>query len=225
MGILIALLIGLLNAEAIELRDRVAILDTGLNIKYMSEPWVCTEGHRDLTDTGLNDTHGHGTNVALIIARNINPEKQCALIIKWTEGGSVNNNVPIMDVYDTLKGSTVKWINYSASGNLVSLGENIRLYDMSAWDNIHITVAAGNDKRDLSVKCNIFPACYNIQNKHWHVVANGKNGVPQGNSNYNGPVTEMEDGNEVTAGGYMFSGTSQAAALYTSKLLRKANGR
>ena len=89
-----------------------------------------------------------------------------------------------------------------------------------------VIVAAGNESKDLSKDCSTYPACYRFNTPNFYVASNcidKKNKVLHTTSNYGGPVTDCEEGINVTAGNITMTGTSQAAALRTKRLLDEDN--
>ena len=80
-----------------------------------------------------------------------------------------------------------------------------------------ISVAAGNDGLDLDKKCSAFPSCYKkiINSRRFHVVG----AINAKFSNFGSIVETYETGIDV--GSPMMSGTSQATAIFTNKLILK----
>jgi hypothetical protein len=78
---------------------------------------------------------------------------------------------------------------------------------------ITVVTAAGNEHSDLDSKCDFFPACIDSR-----VVSVGCSDCVQSNT---GKVIKIwEHGKAITAGGYTMTGTSQATAVFTGKLVK-----
>ena len=104
-------------------------------------------------------------------------------------------------------------MNISAGGPISDFNERAIIYTM--LDNgITIVAAAGNTKINLDKNCNYFPACYD---ERIHVIGTSNRYY----SNYGKIVDVYLNGTEQTAYGITLSGTSQAAAIYTGKLIKK----
>lgn len=233
----IALALGFISGPTLaETRLKVAIIDTGIKsevkVKGVSlSKYMCQDGHEDLTGMGLRDVHGHGTNIAAIIADGMDYKTQCMVIIKFwhskqheAEKIKQKTNTAYFSKI-TAKGvgaainSGAKIINMSQSGGTFFPAEEA-LIKRATGDGIKVVVAAGNNGLNLSLVCEAYPACYDIRSKNFIVVANYVGNMVSSLSNYGGPVNAFEDGTNITAGGYTMTGTSQAAAIRTSKILR-----
>jgi subtilisin family serine protease len=218
---------------------RIAVIDTGINqyAKVKGLPlrdYMCESGHTDLTGKGIEDINGHGTNIAAIIAEGMNPAKQCLVIIKFYHNKEHEDTL-FKDKINSYKywyyaritengliaalRADVSYINMSQSGGSFFPKEERLLREFIA-SGVTVVVAAGNDNLDLSKACVAYPACYNIKNKRFKVVANYTWTDRAYMSNYNGPVNARENGMSVYAGGKILSGTSQAAAVHMSRIIR-----
>lgn len=206
-------------ASGAETRDRVVIVDTGVSSTF-DKSYICKDGNMDFTNSGtINDTHGHGTNIASIIAKEMNPSKLCITSLKFygDRRPGIDNLISVVKaLLYTRTLNNVVFINLSLSGIDKSEPEEKALRFLAEKRNVKISVAAGNNGQNLTEICNIYPACYDIK-KNFYVIGN-KGNV---NSNYGGPVLIQEDGNKVCAGGSCLTGTSQAAALFTARLIKK----
>lgn len=205
---------------ASETRQRVVIIDTGITPFAVVEKYVCKDGNRDFTGRGLYDSNGHGSNIAGIIARSLNPNTQCLTILKYYHNGGESRNFWAYwgSIYaHVLALPNVRWINISSYGELQDARELQVLTQLIA-QGVHISVAAGNDGLFLKKGCKLFPTCYDINSPYWHVVASGGNTL-HSFSNWGEVVTDIADGYRVRAGGFMLSGTSQACAKVTAALV------
>lgn len=198
-------------------REKIVIIDTGLKITKEITPYLCSSSY-DSTKTGIKDNHGHGTNIVNIIAENMNPKKNCLYIIKfWNNGeleGTFNNYMKALRHIKTL--TNVTYINLSLDGPLPD-NDEMDLLKHFLSKNIKINVAAGNNNLNLDETCRAFPACYKISNPNFHVVGSNTGFY----SNKGKVVKYWENGSIVKAGGFTFSGTSQATAIHTRNMLEK----
>ncbi len=108
--------------------------------------------------------------------------------------------------------SGAKLINISAGGKYYSQGEEA-LLRRAIRKGIIVVVASGNHEKDLGKECDIYPACYNIRHKNFHVVASHNK-----LSNYGGPVTDVRNGNvpNSTQIGSSFSAAKLSAEIVGS---------
>jgi subtilisin family serine protease len=194
----------------------IAIVDTGIRASPELEGKLC--GGIDITGYGLYDRDGHGTNVASIIARQIDGSKYCIMPIKFWN--SVKQVAPIdIAIKEAIKHGA-SYINISAGGGLYLKAEHTAL-KRALNKGITIAVAAGNDGRNLEEVCYYYPACYKDLREYsgWYVVANMRDGKLVDKSNYGFPVNASGDGHEISAGGTTESGTSQATASFLGHLI------
>ena len=68
------------NAE-----NRVAVIDTGINVNDKNRPYLCQSGHEDFTGFGLQDEEGHGTKVVEYIIDNAKTKNFCIVVLKFFE--------------------------------------------------------------------------------------------------------------------------------------------
>jgi serine protease len=207
----------------------VAIIDTGFGYESMhATANLCKFGHKDFTNgTTTNefgtkvevpkDIHGHGTHIAGIIdalgkASGVN---YCLIILKY-----YSNNVKDDSLTATIKAINyakyirADYINYSSSGDEYSKKEEKAVKEYIAQGGKFIA-AAGNENKDID-KFPFYPARYE------GVISVGAlslDGDKQPLSNYGKSVTKMERGENVASYGFYMSGTSQAAAMVTGKML------
>lgn len=219
----------------------VAVIDTGIDSALMTDNSVCEGGHKDFTGTGLHDTHGHGTHISGIIDQYakdflIRNDKSpsdlskisadyCQIIIKYYD-----SRMPLTKTLDnTIKAfrwaidHNVDIINYSGGGEDPSPREKKVIIE-ALNKGIKIVSAAGNEHHDID-KVKYYPAMYdkriyivgNLVNKHSRQIASTSN---RGKS-----VNAWEVGTNTFSrlpGGFGYmSGTSQATAVKTGKLVRE----
>jgi subtilisin family serine protease len=204
--------VSLVNAEPI----KIAVIDTGFDMKHKDKVKLCDSSlHRDFTNTGLHDNHGHGTNIAGLIAKHIKVD-YCLVIIKyWTKESSSMNTLhrTILAIdWAVLKG--VDMINYSGGG--IAPNEHERMSVIGALnEGIVFVSAAGNESTNLN-KGTYYPAMYD----HRIVVVGNVNseGERAPSSNYGRPLDLSVVGINKSALGVTLTGTSQSTAIVTGRL-------
>jgi len=209
-----------------ETRKVVAIVDTGLPTSSKIKPFLCKNMQTDVTGYGIKDVAGHGTNIAGIIAKTLNPKTHCIAMIKWwhsyyqmheylTKHTAEQLIESYMDAVVALKPSIV---NMSLSGGGYSKAERDAILALLKGGST-VVVAAGNDSLDLSKYCVSYPACYFIKNTRFHVVG----GRDVSRSNYNSPVTDYRPGRDQCGifSSSCLTGTSQSTAVLTSELINE----
>ena len=239
------LLLALISSISFAKTIRVAVVDTGLDIKNSDAP-LCKTGHRDFTGTGLMDRQGHGTHISDVIdqyAKGVVRTKDvyapygfkarnggmhyCQIIIKYYNDETSTGRQNVLRSTKALAYAAslnVDFINYSSGGGEVVLGERAAIL-RALRKNITIVAAAGNDGRNLDIQGNTYyPAMYSRQ-----VISVGNRtsmGFVNSTSNYGKAVVAWEVGTAILAKlpngqfGYL-SGTSQAAAVHTGKLINQ----
>jgi subtilisin family serine protease len=218
---------------------KVAVIDTGLDESLLNKDYLCKTGHKDFTGTSLVDRSGHGTHISGLIDQNVkdmfieNGEtvpnilakkvNYCQIILKFYDPLSHENIGPTIQSLRYAIELKVDYINYSAGGNSFSMEEK-KLIKKALDLGIKVIVAAGNDGLDLSVY-SYYPANHDSR---LVVVGNMKNAREHNiSSNYGPNVKVWEIGtNRVSFGlnGGMsrMTGTSQATAIHTGKMIRKS---
>lgn len=234
LTVIVGLVRGFANAQPTttapnvpETRIKIAVIDTGLNLNLRPDlkPYVCKTGSLSMIDDDpITDENNHGTNVAGLIAKNIDVSKYCLIIIKFYSPylspdeffRAVRKGVE----YAILQ--KVQYINMSLAGGGTSLSE-YRTIQKALNLGIKIAVAAGNGEStkkgfigvNLDVNCNTYPACYVFENSdNFHVVGSLNSKF----SNYGKIVKYWENGNWV--GIPVLSGTSQATAIHLSNWVK-----
>lgn len=184
---------------------KVAVIDTGKS--YAKGIELC--GSIDLTGRSLDhtDRHGHGTNVAYLIDKYAGGVKYCQLPINYY--GSGDNSAKSNIAFNLAISYGVDIINYSGGG-LERDNVECGLIKTALDRGIIIVAAAGNEGRDLAEQA-YYPAMCDDR-----VVVVGCSNLED--SNY-GKVDFTYKCKSV--GKPAMSGTSQATAIITGKLVNK----
>lgn len=218
-----------------EAKIPIAVVDTGIRVTKSIQPYLCKESV-DLTGYGIYDVHGHGTNVAHILARYVSPKTHCLYIIKWYHNaaaeqltttslkGIFKQGLMAVRAMQAIKESRARYVNMSLAGTLSHWKERMLMRDLLR-DGVIFAVAAGNDGLDLSVQCDSFPACYGFPYPNFYVVGGSHHKRINYGFNHGGPVDIYEQSIDVRAGGITLSGTSQATPIFLGKYIRKRTGR
>jgi subtilisin family serine protease len=211
----------------------IAVIDTGFAYQSRGKgAKLCKYGHKDFSidkqytsgwgtkDPIPLDIDGHGTNIVGVIQKQINSDTNyCFVIIKyWSEKQRGFEN--LMSSQKALRyAANIKadLINYSGGGP--DFDETEYAETKRFLDNKGIFVAAAmNDNKNIDLAENhVYPAQYD---RRIIVVGNKtKFGNKAKNSNYGRSVTVWEVGVNVEAFGLRMSGTSQATAVATGKIV------
>jgi len=194
---------------------KVAVIDTGFNTKHKTFP-ICKSGSVDFTGLGMHDTNGHGNNISHIIDKHAKSGKYCQMPLKYY--GVANSLLATMSAMEYAWKNGAAIVNYSSGGEGYDIEEHILIKKMLDA-NMVIVVAAGNNGQDLDKNCNYYPACYD---KRLVVVGNLSSSTKRNiTSNFGSIVKAWEIGTNVSAGGYTLTGTSQATAVFTGRLIHQ----
>lgn len=228
---------------------KVAVIDTGIDPKLLKGNSYCKGGHKDFTDKGLDDAHGHGTHISGLIDQyaknyvfNDKPAFKmdeikvdyCQIVIKYWHSNQDKTTDPLETSIKAIQyaiDQEVDVINYSGGGDAPSDKEKA-LVLKALNKGIKFVAAAGNGALnlenenigyDLDVKP-YYPAMYDPR---IYVVGNiTKDNSIVTSSNRGKSVKYWEVGDRVlsrlpgSSYGYM-TGTSQATAIKTGKLIRE----
>lgn len=215
----------------------IAIIDTGFgyNDKSLVESNLCMYGHRDFTgdnkyssfdtiDSVPKDLHGHGTNVLGIIDKIAGGGNYCFVVIKFFSGKPGSKKE--YSAKEAIRFATAlkpDIINFSGGGSEFSYEEYKAIERYLNHGGIFVA-AAGNDDKDLGQPTNTYyPALYDPR---IIVVGNlERNGIKNDSSNYGKPVKYWEMGTNIKVFGIMFTGTSQATAIMTGKIVKRLKGK
>lgn len=223
----------LLGSPALAKQLVVAVIDTGVD--PAAEIKLCPTGHYDFVTKSASpvDYHGHGTHIASTIQNNAGKGDYCIVSIKYhnpSAPGSVNLDNMIKAV-EYAVALNVDYINISGGGPEYSEKE-YQAIKKALDKGMVVVAAAGNDHTNIDPKDNkYYPASYD---KRIVVVGNKSvDGKRSPSSNYGDTVTRWEVGEGVRANipctsttahppcSGKLSGTSQACAIATGKLLNQ----
>lgn len=208
---------------------KVAVIDTGLDIydpRFSSV--LCKTGHKDFTNTTLNDTLGHGTHIAGLIKQYAKKSNYCLVILKYFNEGDngfqnlINLNMALREA--VAQGVTI--VNYSGGGPEFNEREYLTLHEST---KVTFIVAAGNNGSNIDLEKNFYyPASYNLSNII-SVGALNKDGSKLEASNFGKSVDAWELGKAVSTVPCVprrvcmaeMMGTSQATAIHTGKYIHE----
>ena len=207
----------------------VVVIDSGIDA---SNPHLCKFGHKSFVKRlpdPLSDEYGHGTHVAGLISSTAGEGNYCLVSIKYyDERASGKENLKSsLEALQYAIDIKAKFINFSGGGPEFVEDEYL-LIKKALSKHIKLVMAAGNEHDNLDKVCNYYPACYDtriVMVGNLEITENyGKS--PSPSSNYGNRVTRWEVGTNLESTlpggktGYK-SGTSQACAVASGKLLRE----
>ena len=212
--------LGLLIANSVNAAGpiRVAVIDTGL--ASSAHVRICANGHKDLIDpTGKTPVEAHGTNISGLIEQNAAGANYCQIIIRWYKTGMTGEQSKMNLALGVKLAIEAKADVINISGGGVDPNELEHTYIKKALDKgIKIVVAAGNESHNLDASCNYYPACYD---KRIIVIGNvNQDGSRHWSTNYGKIVTHYVIGVNRCAEGICMTGTSQATAIVTGRMVR-----
>jgi subtilisin family serine protease len=204
----------------------VVVVDTGLHLSDMRfAPYLCKEGHRDFTGTGIEDYHGHGTHIASLIIANAKKANYCLVIFKYENAGSTpeDNVPPYKEALKALVLLKPQFVNMSLSGNT-----NIPVEEstISFLKDTTFVVAAGNESSSYQTQPR-WPAMLSFKYNNVVVVGSlDKDGNKLEDSNWGYKDMVWEYGENILGlrrgdGTIRMSGTSMATAITTGKLINR----
>lgn len=213
---------GVCKAES---RVKIAVIDSGLRVDSRIKPYLCRSGHHHFKSSWDTDVHGHGTNIANLIADNINPATHCLMIMKVFYYKKVLNHIVIDSADSDFISESIrlavqngaKYINMSiGSGTQYLRGEDLAIKSAIA-NKVHIILSAGNNRKLLTKNCKLYPVCNKYDKSYFHIVGSKTNGSVASYSNYGPIVDAWVDG--TNKGMPAMSGTSQSAAIFTGRFV------
>lgn len=215
-----------------------------------TQPNLCKFGHADLTsadhktNTVPLDNNGHGTHITYTISNMLSGlprSSYCLVILKyWTDG--ITEQVSIKNTVNALKRAEnmgVNFINYSSFGAHPDPEEREVIQRLLNSGTVIVSAAGNNGDEIVSESYNneskftrfirristlekepslIYPGDYN--NKVIVVGNLMPTMIRNPSSNWGSRVDVWEVGTMVLSGGTYMTGTSQATAVHTGKLVR-----
>ena len=209
-----------------EHRYRVAVIDTGIDFSRPElAPFKCEGGHASFDglevfhQSGNGDTNGHGSAVAWIVARGLDPKKVCLSSLRYSMHGP-NNLISVLKAWKYIVSEKFDIVNYSGGGEKES-GEETAIITNLLAKGLTLVVAAGNKSQNLDAECNFFPACH-AAHPNFHVVGVTGEVSRLYISNYGKAITDYAYGlNDKGLDGQYRTGTSMAAGRVTHRLIIK----
>ena len=214
---------------------RVAVIDTGLDLTDPRFKGVlCPEGHEDFTGTSIKDSNGHGTHITGLIKEHAAGSNFCLIILKYydeTAPGAINLKREVAALRKAAE-LGVGIVNFSGGGPEFSEEEFLTIRDNP---EITYVFAAGNENSNIDDVENYY---YPASNRLPNIVVVGsvdEKGNKLDSSNYGKRVTVVELGTvrstlpkwkcngKADCEGVM-TGTSQATAIHTGKLIKRGVG-
>jgi subtilisin family serine protease len=225
---------------------KIAVIDTGFGFGNIGHSvHLCKYGHKDFTTTqrlitGYDtkdpvplDEHGHGTNIAGIIDQYAGDQNFCLVILKYfTEKNSGPENLRSSnEAIKYAKQIGVDVINYSGGGVVRSVEEELLIKGF--LDGGGTFVAAAGNEGINSDFFHFYPADYDDRIVSVGALKVDIEKVPVKErdenmrdyrtkvSNYGKSVKRWELGKNVVFENYAMTGTSQATAIATGKIVNK----
>lgn len=198
---------------------RIAVIDTGK--PRVARVPVCESGHKDFTNTSINDVHGHASHVSDLIYQYAGDKGYCAVFFKyWTPTQLPKDSLDaIIASLKTAADGDYRLVMVAGGGFQYSLGEYAQIKRILNKGNI-VVAAAGNEMQDLDVNP-YYPAYYDDR----IVVVGGYSEPGVRRFNDGSKVDRYERGWNVKAmvNGVeqVMSGTSQATGIATGKIVKK----
>ena len=204
----------------------VAVIDTGYGYSNSGDftpptNFLCKEGHYNFhqQNSDYKDFNSHGTNISGIIDLYAHDADYCQIIMLYYGVGSGFSNLRAM--VEAIKWAiklNVDFINISGGGTFEDIEEK-SVVEEALNKGITFVVAAGNDGIELKRErgnC-YYPACYD--DRMIVVGSTDDKGYRLNSSNYGPLVKFWELGLNVKANNISMSGTSQATATVTGKMI------
>lgn len=238
LGILVSLSVQSM-AKCSDKPVRIAVVDTGFGWNSsVSEARLCKSGHKDFsgenTFTTPNitkipvplDNHGHGTNIVGIIEEYAKKAhiNYCIIIIKYhSDKFTFNNLSATVKSFNYAFEIKADFVNYSSGGNEAYYQEREAVERYLNAGGV-LVAAAGNESLNLDdPHAGYYPAKYDRR-----IIVVGSlddHGKKLLSSNYGSIVNRWELGLHVTGYGLSMSGTSQATAIATGKLVSESKNK
>jgi subtilisin family serine protease len=222
------------NASCKKRPTIVAVIDTGFGYNDQGhQANLCNFGHKDFSMNRVStknyatvdpvpvDTNGHGTNVAGLIDQYAKQGGAyfCLVIIKYYDirQSSKTNLMAEIEAIRYAANIHADVINMSGGGPETDEQENKEIKKFLSYGGIFVA-AAGNEGQNIDKSgYEYYPARYDDRIL---VVGNlEENNERNRTSNYGDHVKFWEHGTNATAFGLTRTGTSQATAIHTGKIV------
>ena len=222
MNKLLGFIIVLVGFNSYADQVKIAVIDTGFDMRYEKGVKLCKTGHKSLTDDSTHDNHGHGTHIAGLIAMNAKVD-YCLVIIKYYDPFHPGNNLAnTIKAFEYAISENVDMINYSGGGVEPSSQER-EVIGQALDKHIIIVAAAGNEGKDFR-KQGYYPAMYDTRIVVVGNLTKNKKGkaVRAPSSNYGQEVDLQVFGTNIKSLNGLMTGTSQSTAIVTGRLAKYA---
>lgn len=150
-------------------RKQIILLDSGISKSEIPAEFLCEYGHRSFikeNDDPLKDETGHGTVLARILVEMINPKEYCIMSYKVFPG------YPYPEAYAQALTDIAKT---NASAVVIAIEDSSYYLKEPEWlteilIDKKVYIAAGNGGKNLSITCDVYPACLSINSPNLHIV-------------------------------------------------------
>lgn len=216
------LLLSLLSLNLYARTVRVGILDTGYNTSKIDFK-QCDNGKSDanfIVGSTIHDNSGHGNNVLHIISEANKNIDYCVIIIKiWDINAkeSVKEQAYKLGIIYATK-LELDVLNISLSGTEEMEIETFAIKYMLNKGTMVVNSAGNENVKIEHNNCHSYPTCSDPRVISVGCIDNKGKKCPS--SNYGSYIKVWEKGYSITAGGFTMTGTSQSAAVLTSKLVK-----
>lgn len=177
---------------------RIAIIDTGFNLKYKSKVNLCRTGHYNFVTNKEEigeDVIGHGTDLARVISTSkVDKKSYCLIIFKVMSHPYMDGDV-IQNISRAIYASTeggIDIINLAFEGGYPNSLE-LSALRIANKNKIKIFVPSGNSGKLLNylTKCDVYPACYKNLSNMYVIGALNKKGTRDKTKNYGDPLVTL----------------------------------
>lgn len=214
----------LLSAVALAKPVRIGILDTGyIKDNYYKIHFCENAKPKNFTPGKMNENAEHGNNILHIITDGLPYNDYCVVLVKGLYTGYLSpwnfedENLAFIKSYIYLLEAKVDVINLSLSGFGYIESERT-FFKRLLSKGTKLVIAAGNNGLDLTTKCEVYPACTDARSiVVGSMEVDGKHRSKFSNYGIKGMVWEI--GERVYAGGFIMTGTSQATATRTHRIV------
>lgn len=156
------------RANAREARIKIAIIDTGYDaslIKSGPKLKLCKYGHFNFANgkAEVASVLPHGTQVASIIAKELENVDYCAVIYNVMSNDHTMLTENVVSAFYKASYQTLAAINASYTAVIKTVSEREAVKDAAKRVD-KIFVAAGNHHKNLDFECDEFPVCFDVPN-------------------------------------------------------------